>query len=105
MYYEAVILIIAFVLAGRAFEARATTAHGQRAAGAGRAAAEVGACRAGDGVEADVPIGDVREGDLVLVRPGERMPVDGEVVEGSSAVNEAMLTGEPMPVSKTPGTA
>ena len=50
-----------------------------------------------------MPIGDVREGDLVLVRPGERIPVDGVVVEGSSAVNESMLTGEPMPVSKTPG--
>ena len=102
VYYEAVILIIAFVLAGRAFEARAT----RRTASALRALAGLQPTSARvvrGGVEQDVPIGDVREGDLVLVRPGERMPVDGVVVEGTSAVNEAMLTGEPMPVSKTLG--
>ena len=102
VYYEAVILIIAFVLAGRTFEARATrrTASALRAlAGLQPRSARV---VAGE-VEKDVLIADVREGDVVLVRPGERIPVDGVVVEGSSAVNESMLTGEPMPVSKNVG--
>ena len=102
VYYEAVILIIAFVLTGRAFEARAK----RRTASALRALAGLQprfARVVRNGVEADIAIGDVREGDLVLARPGERIAVDGEVVDGASAVNEAMLTGEPMPVSKTVG--
>ena len=102
VYYEAVILIIAFVLAGRAFEARAK----RRTAGALRALAGLqprSARVVRDGLESDIPVGDVREDDLVLVRPGERVPVDGVVLDGSSAVNEAMLTGEAMPVSKSPG--
>jgi P-type Cu+ transporter len=102
VYYEAVILIIAFVLAGRTFEARAT----RRTASALRALAELQpkSARVVDGdAEKDVPIGAVREGDVVLVRPGERIPVDGVVMDGSSAVNEAMLTGEPIPVSKNVG--
>ena len=102
VYYEAVILIIAFVLAGRAFEARAT----RRTASALRALAGLQPTSArvvGGDAEQDVPIGEVREGDVVLVRPGERIPVDGVVVDGTSAVNEAMLTGEPIPVSKHSG--
>ena len=102
VYYEAVILIIAFVLAGRAFEARAV----RRTAGALRALAGLqprSARVSRDGVELDIPIRDVREGDLVVVRPGERIAVDGEVTEGQSAVDEAMLTGEPMPVPKRAG--
>ena len=56
-----------------------------------------------DGDERVVPVAQVRQGDLFLVRPGQSIPVDGEVVEGSSAVNEAALTGESMPVDKAPG--
>ena len=56
-----------------------------------------------DGREEDVPVAQVVPGDLVLVRPGERLPVDGVVVDGGSAVDESMLTGEPMPVTKAPG--
>jgi P-type Cu+ transporter len=56
-----------------------------------------------DGSEADVPLADVQVGDLLRVRPGEKLPVDGVVVEGSSAVDEALLTGEPLPVSKHVG--
>src|SRR5689334_14144647 len=56
-----------------------------------------------DGGEIDLPIGEVAQGDIVLVRPGERIPVDGEVVAGASAVDESMLTGEPIPVEKTTG--
>ena len=102
VYYEAVILIIAFVLAGRAFEARAVA----RTAGALRALASLqprSARVSREGIELDIPIRDVREGDMVVVRPGERVAVDGEVVEGTSAVDEAMLTGEPMPVPKRAG--
>src|SRR5205823_5907612 len=56
-----------------------------------------------DGSEADVPLGDVRVGDRLLVRPGEKVPVDGTVAEGVSAIDESMLTGEPIPVGKRPG--
>ena len=56
-----------------------------------------------DGDEVDVPVEQVRTGDVVVVRPGERVPVDGDVVDGRSAVDESMLTGESMPVAKAPG--
>jgi len=56
-----------------------------------------------DGTETEIPIEQVIAGDVVLVRPGEKIPVDGEVVEGRSAVDESMITGEPIPVEKTPG--
>jgi len=56
-----------------------------------------------DGAEAEVPIGEVRKGDLVRIRPGEQVPVDGIVVEGASAVNESLVTGEPLPREKLPG--
>jgi P-type Cu+ transporter len=101
-YYEAVILIIAFVLTGNAFEARAK----RRTAAALRALADLQPSTARvvrDEVEMDVPVGEVRAGDLVVVRPGERVAVDGEVVRGESAVDEAMLTGESLPVAKRAG--
>ncbi|MFQ5690837.1 MAG: heavy metal translocating P-type ATPase [Gemmatimonadota bacterium] len=59
--------------------------------------------RVRDGVEMGVPIGEVRVGDRVRIRPGERIPVDGRVVEGESAVDESIVTGEPLPVDKAPG--
>ena len=102
VYYEAVILIIAFVLVGRTFEARAK----RRTSGALRALAALQPNMARvvrGGVDADVPIADVRQGDIVQARPGERLAVDGELVEGSSAVDESMLTGEPLPVPKQAG--
>jgi len=102
VYYEAVAFIIAFVLAGRAMEARAkgqTTSALRRLVDLQPPRARV----MRDGVEHDVPVELVRLGDLVVVRPGERVPVDGEVVEGASAIDESMLTGESMPVTKTIG--
>jgi Cu+-exporting ATPase len=102
VYYEAVILIIAFVLAGRALEARAK-AH---TADAVRRLAHLQPVQARvvrDGREFLAPVGEVRAGDVVIVVPGERVPVDGVVSEGASAVDESMLTGEPMPVDKGPG--
>ncbi|HET7458159.1 MAG TPA: heavy metal translocating P-type ATPase [Gemmatimonadaceae bacterium] len=103
VYYEAVIIIIALVLTGNAFEARAK----RRTAAALRALAELRPKSArvarADGREEDVPVEQVRHGDVVVVRPGERLPVDGEVVAGASAVDESMLTGESMPVAKGAG--
>jgi P-type Cu+ transporter len=102
VYYEAVIVIIALVLTGNALEARAKrqTAAALRALAALRpATARV--LQGGELVELDVAL--VRSGDELLVRPGERLAVDGEVLEGSSAVDESMLTGESLPVAKAPG--
>jgi len=102
VYYEAVIIIIAMILTGNAFEARAK----RRTAVALRALVQLQPATARvvrDGVEADLPVESVRRGDTVVVRPGERIPVDGEVLEGRSAVDEAMLTGESLPVEKGAG--
>jgi Cu+-exporting ATPase len=102
VYYEAAAVIIALVLMGRLLEARARG----RTSEAIRQLMDLQARTARvirDGQELDVPVEEVRVGDVVVVRPGETVPVDGEVVEGESAVDEAMLTGEPLPVAKQPG--
>ncbi|HET7487778.1 MAG TPA: heavy metal translocating P-type ATPase [Acidimicrobiales bacterium] len=101
-YFDSAALIISFVLLGRYFEARAKG----RASSAIKALLELGAKEARlvvDGAERMVPAGQVRVGDVVRVRPGEKVPVDGEVVDGRSAVDESMLTGESVPVDKRPG--
>ena len=101
-YFDTAALIIAFLLLGRYFEAKAKG----RASSAIRTLLELGAKEARvvvDGAELMVPVDHVRVGDLIRVRPGERLPVDGDVVEGSSAVDESMLTGESVPVDKLPG--
>ena len=56
-----------------------------------------------DGAEQDIPIEQVQVGDIVIVRPGEKVPVDGQVIDGNSSVDESMLTGEPLPVVKESG--
>jgi Cu+-exporting ATPase len=102
VYYEAVVFIIGLVLAGRAIEARAkrrTTDALRKLVTLLPPVARIE--RAGDWVE--IPLADVRRGDVVVVRPGERIPVDGEIVDGSSEIDESMLTGEPMPVAKSVG--
>jgi Au+-exporting ATPase len=104
VYYEAAAVIVALVLLGRWLEARArgrTSEAIKRLVGLQPRIAHVS--RAGRTV--DVPLGDVATGDLVEVRPGERVPVDGEVVEGTSWVDESMVTGEPVPVRKSEGIA
>src|SRR6267378_201503 len=102
VYYESVSAIIALILLGRLLEARAkgrTSEAIRRLAGLRPRAAHV----VRDGKETDIAVEAVVPGDLVIVKPGERIPVDGIVTEGASAVNESMLTGEPMPVAKKIG--
>ena len=102
VYYEAVIVIIALVLAGRTMEARAK----RQTAEALRTLASLQPTSAtvlDDGIEQERPIDRLLRGDLLLVRPGERVPVDGEVVDGMTTVDESMLTGEPMPVTRRCG--
>ena len=102
VYYEAVILIIAFILTGNAFEARAK----RNTSVALRALVQLQPRTARvlrAGVERDVDIAHVMPGEVVVVRPGERVPVDGTVLQGASAIDESMLTGESLPVAKTVG--
>jgi Cu+-exporting ATPase len=102
VYYEAVSAIIALVLLGRLLEARAkgrTSAAIRRLAALTPAVAHV----LRGSMSQDVSVSAVEVRDLVIVKPGERVPADGSVTEGSSAVDESMLTGEPMPVVKRPG--
>jgi Cu+-exporting ATPase len=106
VYYEAVIIIIALILTGNAFEARAkraTSAALRALAGLQPTTARVVRSGAKGDEEVDVPVEQVRQGDVVIVRPGERLPTDGEVVSGESAVDESMLTGESAPVPKKSG--
>ncbi|MCC6314170.1 MAG: heavy metal translocating P-type ATPase [Thermomicrobiales bacterium] len=102
LYYESAAIIIALILLGRWLEARAKKRTGEAiAALMGLQAKTARVIR--HGVEQDVPIEQVIVGDLVRVRPGEKVPVDGVVVEGRSALDESMLTGESLPVEKEPG--
>ena len=101
-YFDTAALIIAFLLLGRYFEARAKG----RASRTIRTLLELGAKEARlviDGAERMVPVDTVKVGDELRVRPGEKIPVDGVVVDGASAVDESMLTGESVPVDKAPG--
>lgn len=102
VYFEAAAVIVTLILVGRLFEAQAKgrtseaikrlmtlqakTAHVER-----------------DGAVREIPIAEVVAGDIIVVRPGERLPVDGEVLDGASYVDESMITGEPVPVEKRPG--
>ncbi len=102
VYFEAAAVIVSLTLLGQVLElrARAKTSSAIKAllGLAPRTARRIG----DDGSEADVPLAEVQVGDRLRVRPGEKVPVDGEVIEGRSRVDESMLTGEPMPVAKEP---
>ncbi|MEO5816225.1 MAG: heavy metal translocating P-type ATPase [Gemmatimonadaceae bacterium] len=102
VYYEAASVIIALILLGRLLEARAKGQTGdaiRRLIGLQAKTARV--VRAGE--EHDIPVEEVVPGDIVIVRPGEKVPVDGVVTEGASAIDESMLTGESLPVEKSAG--
>ncbi len=102
VYYEAAAVITTLILLGRLFENRAkgqTSEAIRKLIGLQARNAKV----IRDGQEIDVPIQEVQIGDVILVRPGEKIPVDGEVIEGASNVDEAMVTGESLPVKKQPG--
>ncbi len=102
VYFEAAAVIVALILLGRYLEARAkgnTSEAIKRLLGLQAKTARV----VRDGATIELAIEDVVAGDLIEVRPGERVPVDGEVVEGSSFIDESMISGEPVPVEKSPG--
>ncbi len=102
-YFDTAVVITVLVLLGQVLELRArsrTSAAIRELLGMAPKTARV---IRGDGVEEDVPVTSVRVGDLIRVRPGEKIPVDGAVVDGASAVDESMVTGEPVPVEKTGG--
>src|SRR6185295_5603654 len=103
VYFEAAAVITTLVLLGQVLELRARSATGKAIRAllglAPRSARRVNA----DGSERDIPLEQVRVDDLLRVRPGEKLPVDGVVEEGRSSVDESMISGEPMPVEKEPG--
>ncbi|MEO8692208.1 MAG: heavy metal translocating P-type ATPase [Acidimicrobiales bacterium] len=102
VYFEAVGAIITLILLGRLLEARAKAGTGEAIrALIGLQARMARVVR--DGAEVEIPIDEVVVGEVVVVRPGEKVPVDGEVIDGRSAVDESMVTGEPIPVTKAAG--
>ncbi|MDP2056135.1 MAG: heavy metal translocating P-type ATPase, partial [Thiobacillus sp.] len=102
LYFEASAVVISLVLLGKWLETRAkrqTTAAIRALQALRPATARV----RHDGVDRDLPIEAIRVGDVVVIRPGERVPVDGEIIEGTSQIDESMLTGESLPVDRQPG--
>ncbi|MBI2330858.1 MAG: heavy metal translocating P-type ATPase [Chloroflexi bacterium] len=102
VYYETAAVIITLIKLGKFLEARAkgrTSEAIKKLMGLRAKTARV----IRDGIETEVPVDDVRVGDVVMVKPGEKIPVDGVVVDGRSAIDESMLTGESLPVEKKPG--
>ena len=103
VYFEAAAVIISLTLLGQILELKARSQTSAAIRSLLGLAPKTARRIATDGSETDVPLAHVHVGDLLRVRPGEKVPVDGIVVEGSSALDESMLTGEPLPVSKRPG--
>ncbi len=103
VYFEAAAVIVTLVLLGQVLELRA---RGQTSAAIKALlglAPKTARLIKENGIEEDIPLDQVRPGDLLRVRPGEKVPIDGIVTEGSSSVDESMITGEPIPVQKQPG--
>ena len=103
VYFEAAAVIVTLVLLGQVLELRARSRTGAAIRALLGLAPNTARRIEADGREQDVPLEDVRPGDRLRVRPGEKIPVDGDVVDGSSAVDESMVTGEPMPVPRAAG--
>jgi len=104
LYFESAGVLLAMISLGKYLEASAKFKTSDAIAALMRLAPDT-ATLVRDGKEETIPAAEVEPGDTLLVRPGERLPVDGEVTEGTSTVDESMLTGEPMPVTKRPGDA
>jgi Cu+-exporting ATPase len=105
VYFEAAAVIVALVLLGQVLELRARGRTGAAIRELLGLAPKTARRLAADGSEADVPLSEIQPGDRLRVRPGEKVPVDGVVLEGQSAVDESMVTGEPIPALKQPGQA
>lgn len=103
LYFEAAAVIVTLVLAGQILELRARARTGAALRALLDLAPEVAVRVAGDGTEAEVPLAEVGRQDKLRVRPGARVPVDGVVLEGTSSIDESMVTGESVPVPKSPG--
>ena len=103
VYYEAAAVILILVLVGQIMELKARERTGDAIRALLDLAPKTARRIAADGSEADVPLDEVQAGDLLRVRPGDSVPVDGTVTEGRSSVDESLLTGEPVPVEKTAG--
>lgn len=102
VYYEAAVVIVALILLGRFLEARAKGQTSEAIRALARLQPKIAHVER-DGQSIDIDIDEVRVGDIVLVRPGERIPTDGVVTAGASHVDESMISGEPAPVTKNPG--
>ena len=103
VYFEAAAAITALVILGQVLELRARRRTGAAIKALLGLAPKTARRINADGSEQDIPLDQVQVGDRLRIRPGEKVPVDGQVVDGHSAVDESMLTGEPMPVEKNPG--
>ncbi|MCJ7452106.1 MAG: copper-translocating P-type ATPase [Steroidobacteraceae bacterium] len=103
LYFESAAMIVTLVLLGQVLELRARGRTGAALRGLMDLAPKTARRLDGDGQEVEIPLAEVRVGDQLRVRPGERMPADGSVVEGRGAVDESMVTGESLPVDKTAG--
>jgi Cu+-exporting ATPase len=103
VYFEAAAVIVTLILLGQVLELKARSQTGSAIQKLLGLAPTVAHLMASDGNERDVPLDQVKVGDKLRVRPGEKIPVDGAVVEGKSSVDESMITGEPVPVEKVPG--
>ena len=103
VYFEAAAVIVTLVFLGQVLELRARERTGSAIRALLDLAPKTARRIAADGSEADVPLDEVQAGDKLRIRPGDSVPVDGIVVEGRSSVDEAMITGEPVPVEKTEG--
>jgi len=103
VYFEAAAIIVSLTLLGQILELRARSSTSAALKALLGLAPKTARRLADDGSEEDVPLGHVHVGDRLRVRPGEKIPVDGEVLEGRSSVDESMLTGEPIPVEKEAG--
>jgi len=103
IYFEAAAVITTLVLLGQVLELRARSRTGLAIKALLGLAPKTARVVAKDGSERDVPLDQVHIGDVLRVRPGEKVPVDGTIMEGESSVDESMISGEPIPVEKTPG--